>query len=68
MVIKFSPRISDAFIDFILKDKKVVDVFDSTNLEDDEVHKIAKQVVITAFSKYNININDLINYLKEGNA
>ncbi len=66
MIIKFSPRISNAFIDVILKDPKVIEVLDDTDLEDDEVHAIAKQIVITAFSKYNININDLINYLKEG--
>ena len=68
MIIKFSPRISNAFIDVVLRDPKVIDVLDDTNLEDDEIHKIAKQIVITAFAKYNININDLINYLKEGKA
>lgn len=66
MVIKFSPRITDNFVKVVLNDIRVIEITDSTDMEDDELHCLAKQIIITAFAKYNININDLINYLREG--
>jgi cell fate (sporulation/competence/biofilm development) regulator YmcA (YheA/YmcA/DUF963 family) len=64
MQISFNPRISKSFAKVILKSKRVTDLLhDIDSLEERE--EIVHQILIEGFTKYKIDINDLINHLKE---
>lgn len=60
MVIEFNPRITKKFVSIILKD-----IEKPFALNDDEAIEFAHKVIIGAFTKYKININDIINFLKD---
>lgn len=63
--IEYNPRITSKFADIVLKSEKVRDVLHDIDSLDDR-REIVKQILIEGFTKYKININDLINHLKEG--
>lgn len=66
MVIKYNPRITKAFVKVVLRSKRVKDALhdiDSEEAREDAVH----QILIEGFKKYNVDINDLVNFLKDSN-
>jgi hypothetical protein len=65
MLIQFNPKITGAFTELVLDSPQVSKVVDKLELTDDEAHELVKASIITAFRLYKININDLINHLRD---
>lgn len=65
MTITFSPRISGGFTEFIINNKTVSKLIDEYELTEKEAHDLVKSVLIAGFSSYEVNINDIINNIKE---
>jgi hypothetical protein len=64
MNIKFNPRISKSFASVVLKTDRVKEVLHDIDSEQERL-EIVHQILIEGFTRYNININELINHLKE---
>jgi len=64
MNIKFNPRISKSFAGVVLKTDRVKEVLHDIDSEQERL-EIVHQILIEGFTRYNININELINHLKE---
>lgn len=64
MKIDFNPRISKKFVSFVLKDRNVVAKLQEADLTEEKIEGVAHSILIVAFSKFDININDIINYAK----
>ena len=64
MEIKFKPFISDQFVALIVESKMVQEQAKALELEPSQLHDLAKNIIITSFQKYKIDINSLINHLK----
>ena len=65
MLIDLTPRISGAFTNIVIKNTEVSGMIREFDLTEEEAHDFVKKVIITAFSIYKININDVINSIKE---
>lgn len=65
MQINYNPRITTKFAEVVLKSEKVKDCLHDIDSVDQRL-EIVKQILIEGFTKYKIDINDLINHLKEG--
>ncbi len=63
MVIKYNPRITNKFVKVILKLDKVKDAMKNVDSME-EREQIVHEVLIAGFTKYEVDINDLINFLK----
>lgn len=63
MVIKYNPRITNKFVKVILKLDKVKEVLKNVDSME-EREQIVHEVLIAGFTKYEVDINDLINFLK----
>lgn len=63
MVLKFTPRISGKFTELILNQNKVREAISSTPERDR--HELVKAILVEGFSKYKIDINELINHIRE---
>lgn len=64
MQINFNPRVTSSFADLIMKTDRVKAVLHEIDSEE-ERRNIVKEILISGFTRYKIDINDLINYLKE---
>lgn len=68
MIIEFNPRITGAFVEYIIKNptlKDDISELKACNWTDEEIHNFIKKVMIASFKKLNVNINDDINKAKE---
>ena len=65
MTITFAPRISGGFTEFIIKNKTVSKLIDEYELTEKEAHDFVKSVLIAGFNSYEVNINDVINSIKD---
>jgi hypothetical protein len=63
MVIKYNPRITNKFVKVILKLDKVKEALRNVDSME-EREQIVHEVLIAGFTKYEVDINDLINFLK----
>lgn len=63
MVIEYNPRITNKFVKVILKSEKVQEALRNVDSMD-ERERIVHEVLIAGFTKYEVNINELINFLK----
>ncbi len=68
MLIEFTPRISGAFTNIVIKNTDVSGMIKEFDLTEEEAHDFVKTVIISAFSIYKININSVINKIKEHEA
>lgn len=65
MKIDFNPRISKKFVSFVLKDRNVVEKLKEADLTEEKIEGVAHSILIVAFHKFDVNINDIINYTKK---
>lgn len=65
MVIKINPRISGDFVRFVMRNPSVNKLIE--HLPESEAHGIVKAVIITAMTHFDININEVINMIKDSN-
>lgn len=65
MTIKFNPRISTKFTKFVLANKIVKDLSDELSLEEEKLVELAKAILITGFTRFDVDINNIINMTKE---
>lgn len=68
MTIKFNPRISTKFTKFVLANKIVKDLSDELSLEEEKLVELAKAILITGFTRFDVDINNIINMTKEHNS
>lgn len=67
MTLKFNPRISGAFTDYVLGDNTVKGIAakmfpDATS---EQLHNFAKAVLIKGFNCFDVDINNVINAAKD---
>lgn len=65
MKIDFNPRISKKFVSFVLKDKNVAEKLKEADLTEEKIEGVVHSVLIVAFHKFDVNINEIINYAKK---
>lgn len=68
MTIKFNPRISGKFVDFVLGDDRVAEQViksfgDVFNKED--LHNLTKAILIKGFNCFDCDVNNVINGIKD---
>ncbi len=68
MTIKFNPRISTKFTKFVLANKTVKELADNLSIEEEKLVEIAKAILITGFTRFDVDINNIINMTKEHNS
>lgn len=65
MEIRFNPRVSGKFVELILKQDEVLMLLENTNLSEEQRHNITKAISICTLKKFKVDINKIINNLKE---
>ena len=67
MELKFNPYITDAFVEIIKDHKSVRKQVESLTNEfgEEKAHEIVKNITIAALTLYRVNVNDLIDHLRE---
>lgn len=63
MQLDFTPRITSKFCEVVLRSDKVSEILECVESHEQKID-IIHQVLIEGFTRYKININDLINHLK----
>lgn len=62
MEIKFNPRVSGAFVEFLLSTDEVDEVLNLINDKEEDKHAVVKAIAIAALKYFRIDINELINF------
>ena len=65
MKIDFNPRISKKFVSFVLRDRNVIDKLKEADLKEEQIAGVVHSILIIAFQKFDVNINEIINYTKK---
>lgn len=65
MIIKFNPRVNGGFVEHVLRNKTVSELVDSFELTETEAHDIVKSVLIAGFKDFEVDINRVINGIKD---
>lgn len=67
MEIKFNPFITDAFVEVVKDHKKSRQSVEAlvNNFGEEKSHEIVKNIIISTLLTYRVNINDLIDHLKD---
>lgn len=66
MTIQFNPRITGSFAELIMRDEHVRAELLEKGVDPKESHNLIKSVLIAGLSKYEVNINDIINKINRG--
>ena len=65
MRISFNPRINSSFTKIVMESDHVSKLIDDYELTEEEAHQFVKTVLITGFSKYEVDINKVINDVRD---
>lgn len=67
MEIKFNPFITDAFVEVVKDHKKSRQSIEAlvNSFGEEKSHEIVKNIIISTLLTYRVNINDLIDHLKD---
>jgi len=65
MRISFKPRINSSFTKIVMESDHVSNLLDEYELTEEEAHKLVKTILITGFSKYEVDINKVINDVRD---
>lgn len=65
MVIKINPRISGGFVHHVMKNSNVAALLNKHSLNEEQAHDLVKTIIISAMKDYEIDINNIINRVKE---
>lgn len=65
MTFKFNPRVSGAFVEYVLGDKNISKMVKNLNLSKEEAHNLVKATLIKGLNDFKVDINEVINNIND---